>query len=160
MSSNKAKASKAKKQRANSVKGRNIEGLKGNTFRDKPERINKAGRPPKLIHHVTAELKAKGYEPLKESQLIEAYETLLQLPKDKIQEVSKSTDKPYFLCLVAKWMCENGKGMQMLEKIMDRAYGKTMMRASVDASITQEQPLFPDVVRTPIAISQGAKDGK
>lgn len=142
------KSAKAQKQRKNSGKRHGLENLKGNTFRDKPERINKKGRPIKLLTDVTNELKAKGYEPLKESQLIEAYETLLQLPKDDVKKISQATDKPYFFCLVAKWMCESGKGMQMLEKIMDRAYGKTMMRASQDVTINQEQPLFPDVRTT------------
>lgn len=109
--------------------------LEGKTFKDKPERINMKGRPPKLLHEVTADLKAKGYTPVTESQLIEAYETLLQLPRAEVKKIAEDKEKPYFLTLVAKWIGQNN-GMQMLDRVMDRAFGKVMQRQQLDATVT------------------------
>lgn len=134
---------KTAKQRKSSGKRHGSQNLIGNTFRDKPDRINKKGRPKKLLGALCAELIAEGYEPVKETQVVEAYEILLNLPKDKVASISKSKEHPFFFTLVAKWM-STAQGMAVLKEIMDRAYGKTMMRASVDANIKTEQPLFPD----------------
>jgi len=134
-------------QRKISGERHGMENLRGNTFRDKPERINKKGRPPKLIHHIVEELKGKGYEPVTETQIVDAYQALLQLPKAEIKALQDDENKPYFLRLVAKWM-DSPRGMEMLDRIMDRSFGKVIMRQSIDANIKTEQPLFPDFVTT------------
>lgn len=137
-------AKKENKQRTNSEKGgraNSLANLKGKTFRDKPERINKNGRPPKLIHHITAELKEKGYEPVTESQIIDAYTALMQLPEAEVKAMESDNSRPFFLRLVAKWL-QSPKGMEMLDRIMDRSFGKVMFRQSLEAVIKSEQPLF------------------
>ena len=141
-------AKKIKKQRPSSDsktggKEASLQNLKGNTFRDKPERINKKGRP-KLIHHITAELKEKGYEPATESQIIDAYQQLLNLPEEEISIIRNDKTKPYFLRLVAQWMGSK-RGMEMMDRIMDRSYGKTLQRQSINASIKQENNPEPPV---------------
>lgn len=96
---------------------------------------NPKGRPPKLLHQVVAELKAKGYEPVKEVQIVDAYETLLQLPKSEVNKIQKDESKPFFLRLVAQWM-DSARGMEMLDRIMDRSFGKVMMRQILDSTVT------------------------
>lgn len=133
-------AKKENKQRTNSEKGgraNSLANLKGKTFRDKPERINKNGRPPKLIHHITAELKEKGYEPVTESQIIDAYNALLQLPESEVRAIDDDKSKPFFLRLVARWM-QSARGMEMLDRIMDRSFGKVLQRQAIDTTIKQE----------------------
>ncbi len=137
-------AKKAKKQRgSNAVRG-NPDKIKGQGFHTHPERINRKGRSPKLIHHIVAELKEKGYTPVTESQIIDAYTALMQLPLDEVKAIEKDAKKPFFLRLVAKWL-QSPKGMEMMDRIMDRSYGKVMFRQTLEANIKTEQPLFPDV---------------
>jgi len=144
-----SKPSKKAGKGDNSKQGTNSEerkrqNLVGNTFRDKPERINKKGRPPKLIHHITEELKAKGYQPVTETQIVDAYQMLLQLPEIEVKAMKDDKTRPYFLRLVAGWM-QSPRGMEMMDRIMDRSYGKVIMRQSIDANIKTEQPLFGEI---------------
>jgi len=132
------KSKVVKKQRGNNV-GKGNAGkykyLKGQGFNTNPERINKKGRPPKLIHHIVEELKEKGYQPVTETQIIDAYQMLLQLPKAGVSEIERDEKKPYFLRLVAKWMSSK-KGMEMLDRIMDRSFGRVMQRQQIDSTVT------------------------
>lgn len=128
---------KAKKQRITSGSrhsNKGHENLKGNSFKDKPERINKKGRPPILIHHITAELKEQGYEPVSESQIIDSYQMLLQLDESQVKAIEKDKKKPFFLRLVAKWM-QSQRGMEMLDRVMDRSFGKVLQRQQINATI-------------------------
>ena len=151
-------AKKTKKQRSNSGREKGYANLKGNTFRDKPERINKSGRPPKLVHHIVAELKAEGYEPVTEGQIIDAYQALMQLPEKKVKDIQGDKNKPFFLRLVAKWL-QSDRGMEMLDRVMDRSFGKVMFRQSLDVGLKAEQPLFPDVVTTTAADTAAKQEG-
>lgn len=112
--------------------------IKGKTFRERPENINKKGRPPKLLHQVNNDLKAKGYTPVSETQIIEAYELILQLDKKQIEELINDKTKPYFLTLVARWM-DSARGMEMLDRIMDRAFGRVRIRQEMDIKIPDKQ---------------------
>jgi hypothetical protein len=135
-------AKKTEKQRSSSVPQgdgaeqkrprKNITGLIGNTFKDKPERINKKGRP-KLISHLNEELKGQGYEPLTDSQLADLYKKLLQLPEKRLKELGNDPEQPYFLRRVIHYMASN-KGLEMLDRIVDRSFGRP--KQMVEASVT------------------------
>lgn len=123
-----------KKQRdSNDKRLKNLQSLK-----DHPERINKKGRPPKLLNEVNQDLRNKGYTPVSETQIIEAYELILQLDKNQIKALTEDKTKPYFLTLVARWM-DSARGMEMLDRIMDRAFGRVRIRQEMDIKIPDKQ---------------------
>ena len=74
----------------------------GKPFVKGDPRINRSGRPPKLLTQLNAELKQKGYEPVSESQVIEAYLTLLNMNKGDILDYVKSGDVPAIFEIAAK----------------------------------------------------------
>lgn len=89
----------------------------------KGESGNPNGRPPKLLTELNAELKEKGYEPVSESQVVEAYLTLLNMNRADILEYVKSGDVPAIFEIAAKGI--GGKqGLQAVEKLLERALGK------------------------------------
>ena len=106
------------------------ENLKGKTFRDKPERINRKGAPPKTMTLVLKELKAAGYERVTPAMVVEAYEILLGLPEAKIKEIILDPAQMMSLRIVGKAML-SVKGGEMLEKMLDRAHGKATQKTEV-----------------------------
>ena len=89
----------------------------------KGESGNPNGRPPKLLTELNAELKQKGYEPVSESQVIEAYLTLLNMDKNAILEYVNSGEVPAIFEIAAKGI--GGKqGLQAVERLLERALGK------------------------------------
>lgn len=141
----KKKPVKAKAKKNNRKTTGGLELSKGQGFHTNPERINKKGRPLKLWTQITQELKEKGYQPITEAQIIEAYTVLLQLPKDEITKLLKDPKTPEAFQIVIKYM-RSPSGIQMLDRIMDRSFGKVFQRQTLEANIKTEQPLFPDVV--------------
>jgi len=114
------------------------ENLKGNNFRDKPERINRDGRPPKIMSGVLKELTAAGYERVTIAMVIEAYEILLGLPETKIKEIVTDSNQIMSLRIVGKAMLST-KGHEMMEKMLDRAHGKP--KISAELSTKNGEPL-------------------
>ena len=123
-----------KKQRHN--KGH--DNIKNTTFRDRPENINMKGRPKKLINKIIDDLKERGYEAVKESQIVDAFSLLLQLPQDELKRLADDKESPYFIRLVIKHMAGGKRDIEMLDRILDRSFGKVMMRQIVDATVSQK----------------------
>ncbi len=94
-----------------------------NTFRERPQDINRVGPPRKLLSHLNAELKAKGYERVTSSQVIEAMEYLLNLPEDEIKAIAEDKERPYFFRRVAAKMGTN-QGYEMIQDTLDRVHGR------------------------------------
>lgn len=92
-------------------------------FDKHPENINKEGRPRKLLSHLNAELKAKGYERVTSSQVIEAMEYLLNLPEDEIKAIAEDLERPYFFRKVAARMGTK-QGYEMIQDTLDRVHGR------------------------------------
>ena len=136
-------AKSAKKQRIKQRKG-NPQNVIGKGFDNRPENINRKGRPRKLLNEVCQELISMGYRPVSETQIIEAYNLLLQLPEAEIKRIQADKDKPYYLRRVAEMMKSN-RFMEMMDRILDRSFGKVLQRQMIDANIKTEQPFFPDV---------------
>jgi hypothetical protein len=102
------------------------ENIVGKGFDNRPQNINKNGRPRKLISFINTELKEEGYTPATKDEVSEAYLTMLNLPFSKIKEISdgKNDNYPMLYKLVAKEMLGK-RGQEMLEKLLDRAIGKS-----------------------------------
>ncbi len=125
----------------------NPDKIKGKGFRERPENINRKGRPPKLFSDVNLSLTKKGYSPVTPSQLKEAYEMLLNLPfsellliagkkiilngdelKNNIKTpiiLSKDADEyPYHYRQIAQALLNNKFGFEYSQSLIDRAQGK------------------------------------
>lgn len=110
---------------ARQVKGRN--GGTINQFQKGD--TNNGGRPPKLLSTITAELKAKGYERATANQVVEAFETLMNVPQDELAKMVKDEKAPMSLRIVGKAML-TAKGWEVLQAMLDRAHGRP--KQSVD----------------------------
>lgn len=128
---------------ARKVKGRN-----GGTLHalEKGETANLAGRPPKLLSTITAELKAKGYERATANQVADAFETLMNVPQNELAKMVKDEKAPMSLRIVGKAML-TAKGWEVLQAMLDRAHGKS--KQAVDLTTGGE--------RLTIKFIQGAK---
>lgn len=120
----------------------------GNGFENNPQNINRNGRPPKLVSHINKELLGSGFEPCKVNDIKDAYLTLLNLPLSTIAEIASketNTDYPMLYKLVAKELTGK-RGMDMLEKLLDRAIGKAQQY--VDHTTKGEKIITPITVGT------------
>lgn len=117
---------------ARKVKGRN-----GGTLHalEKGETANLAGRPPRLLSTITAELKAKGYERATANQVADAFETLMNVPQDELATMVKDEKAPMSLRIVGKAML-TAKGWEVLQAMLDRTHGKS--KQSVDLNEKSE----------------------
>lgn len=100
---------------------------------EKGDVLNPNGRPPKLLSTIVAELKAKGYERATAGNVVEAFETLLNVTQEDLEEMVKDKTQPMSLRIVGKAML-TAKGFEVLQTMMDRAHGKA--KQSVDVEVT------------------------
>ena len=127
---------------ARKVKGRN-----GGTLHalEKGETANLAGRPPRLLSTITAELKAKGYERATANQVADAFETLLNVPEDVLANMVKDKHKPMSLRIVGKAML-TAKGWEVLQAMLDRAHGKAKQQVGVTGDLVHRVAIVDDII--------------
>ena len=94
------------------------------------------GRPRRLLSKINIELENEGFERVKKSQILEAFELLLNLPESKVDEISKDIENPLFLRIVAKNIM-TAEAADYIEKILDRAHGKAEQKNQQDLTIHQ-----------------------
>nr|DAQ40757.1 MAG TPA: hypothetical protein [Caudoviricetes sp.] len=86
---------------------------------------NPKGRPPKPRTMTTfiAEMKEKGYEVPTAQTIAESFLYIATLPEDELKAVLADKTRPMMQRIVAKGILDK-KGMDILERVVDRAYGK------------------------------------
>lgn len=94
---------------------------------------NPNGRPRKILSVVNADLIKDGYTPVMSAHVIEAYNIILNLPKDRVTAIITDESYPMFFRVVAKALMSKD-GPDMIERILDRAHGKAIQK--VAATIT------------------------
>lgn len=97
------------------------------------------GRPPRLMSSIVKELKAAGYERVGPSSVVEAFELLMNLPKDEIKRVSEDPMAPMSARIVSKAMLST-KGWDVLQAMMDRAHGRARQQVDMAASVSGSVP--------------------
>ena len=90
---------------------------------NKGETGNPHGRPPKLLSTIVEELRAQGYERATSSVVVDAFETLLNVPEEVLADMVKDKAQPMSLRIVGKAML-TAKGWDVLQAMMDRVHGK------------------------------------
>lgn len=105
------------------------------------------GRPPKLLSTIVSELRAQGYERASAANVIEAFETLLNVPEDVLADMVKDKTKPMSLRIVGKAML-TARGWEVLQAMLDRAHGKA--KQAVDHTTNGKDIQVPIVQVLPI----------
>ena len=130
---------KRKKQLANLEKG---------TFK-KGVASNPKGRPPKpkTMSLFIEEMKEKGYEVPTAQTIAESFLYIATLPEDELKAVLADKSRPMMQRIVAKGILDK-KGIDILERVVDRAYGKIQRidLTSKGEQIKQPEPLQVHVV--------------
>lgn len=117
-------------------------GKNGGTLNDGA--TENSGRPPKLLRHVNDILKRKGFEPVKPSQMAEAFELVLNLDEANVVELVKDKEMPFFLRIIGKKLLSN-KGDEMLERVIDRVSGRPRMSIDHTSGGEKITPKFEGV---------------
>lgn len=88
------------------------------------ETLNRFGRPRTLISDVLKQMKEAGIKPVRPGDIVEAYESLLNLDEEDIVKIVNDKKLPYFVRLVASAMTRKGQGFEIIERMIDRAHGR------------------------------------
>ena len=109
---------------------------KANTagFAQNPENINRKGRPRKLVSGVIVELKNKGVERVSQSDVKDVFLMLINLETNEIKEIINDEKQPAIIRIVGREML-SGKGFDIIEKMLDRAIGKSNENINIDSQV-------------------------
>jgi len=103
---------------------------------------NPNGRPRKSFSTINAELAKKGIEPLSKTDLIEAYGNIFQMQEEELTKMAKDKNIPYVFRLIILELNSSKTRSKALADYRDYMFGKA--KDSIDHTIKQEQPLFPE----------------
>lgn len=106
---------------------------KGQWFDGNPQNINRNGRPKKTVSIINSEMLKKGYEPVTQSQIQDAYLQIMNLDTEELQAMSHREDLPFLYKIVIKHLLKD-KWYEVLEKMLDRSIGKATQK--VEQTIT------------------------
>lgn len=107
----------------------------------KGESGNPNGRPKKSFSSINAQLKKEGVEPLKKSDLIDAYKIIFNTSEARLKEIAKDEETPFAMRLIILELKDKKARARALQDYRDYSFGRP--KESVDMNII-EQPLFPD----------------
>lgn len=92
--------------------------------------LNPNGRPRKTIGSTLKALEAKGVVTPSREELLEVYLKLMTLHVDEIKKLSASKTETILVKTVATKL-KDGKGFDIIEKMLDRAIGKAVQNLDV-----------------------------
>lgn len=101
-------------------------------FQKNPQNINRQGKPRKLVNEINKQLKDEGYMTATKTEIIDAYQTIINLPLSKVREIAdvNNDNYPILYKLVAKELLGK-RGGDYLDKLLDR-----IIRPKQDIDIT------------------------
>lgn len=105
----------------------NIEYLKWKGFDKNPQNINRNGRPRKQLSIILTEVQELGYDRPSDSEIVEICWLMLSLSESEIKRISERDEFPMIMRIIASRMLSN-RGFDTVEKILDRIYGKTILK--------------------------------
>jgi hypothetical protein len=116
-----------------------ITGKDGKPFVKKDPRINRRGRPRNTINIVNVELEKNGYIEATKQDIISCYLRLLNIPVSELKKMVNSPTKPALIIVVGRAII-SGRGIDIIERILDRSIGKPSN--SLELSGTVKQPII------------------
>lgn len=96
---------------------------KGKPFVKNDPRINRKGRPRRLVSNIIEELKEKGVERVSQTDVKDTFLMLINLEISELESMVNDKDQPVLVRIVGKEML-GGKGFDVIEKMLDRAMGR------------------------------------
>ena len=104
---------------------------------------NPNGRPKRVVSSIISELREKGYDNVKPSQVENVFELLLNLPKDELLDLwGGKEDVPILVATVARELTKSDKAYEVIEKMLDRAHGKATNKTQVEHSGKVDLPAW------------------
>ena len=110
-------------------------------FQNKPENINKTGRPKKTIGAVNIELEKQGFTEASKNDIVSCYLRLIQLPFSELEIKIADITQPALISIVGKAIL-SGKGFDVIEKILDRGIGKANDNVVHSGEIKTNYPIL------------------
>jgi len=102
---------------------------------------NPKGQPKKILRRINDDLSKEGFEPATGTQVVEAYNILINLTEERIKTIITDTASPMFLRIVAKEMLSKG-GPEMIERMLDRAHGKAITKVAQTNAAGEDVPVI------------------
>ena len=126
----------------------NIEYLKWKWFDANPQNINRGGRPRKQLSIILSEVQELGYNCPSDSEIVDICWLMLSLSESEIKRISEGDEFPMIMRIIASRMLSH-KGFDTVEKILDRIYGKTLLKWNLDEDkiiniVIQDNPPLTD----------------
>ena len=127
---------------------RTVKGGRGGEIHipEKGESGNLKGRPKSGVSAFVQEMKAAGYEPASPTDIVEAFQFLVNLPVHMVMEIAGNTMQeralgdtsntyPVIVRLVAGQMLSK-RGQEMLKQVLDRTMGQAAQKAEIEHTFT------------------------
>ena len=92
---------------------------------------NPNGRPRKLVSSLLIESNKLGIEPLRSSQVNDCYELILNMTIEEVKALVNDSEQSIFVRIIGKAILSS-KGSEALEKILDRAHGKSIQKSLIE----------------------------
>lgn len=105
--------------------------LKWKWFDANPQNINRQGRPKKQLSIILTEVQELGYKSPSDSEIVELCWLLLSLSEEELKRIERSNEFPMIMKIIASRLLSN-RGFETVEKILDRIYGKTLLKWNLD----------------------------
>jgi F0F1-type ATP synthase delta subunit len=102
---------------------------------EKWETANPNGRPKKSFRLINDELKAKGYEALTKSQLIEAYSLVFNTDEEELQRIAKDKNTPYALRIIILEMNNKNYRAKALQDYRDYMFWKALQQVQNETTV-------------------------
>lgn len=101
---------------------------------DKNPQNRKNGRPRKLVSDVLTSMREKGIKPVSMDEIKDIYLSLVNNTRQELDEIMEDPDQPMLTKIIIKAMKDKGKGFEVLERMFDRAVGRSVQRQEIQHS--------------------------
>src|SRR5699024_8684399 len=108
-----------------------IKSEEGRPFVKNDPRINRKGRPRKLVTDTIKKLKDDGVQPVSKSDIKDIYLSLINIPIPELKELVKDDTETVLVRIVGKNIL-SGRGFDIIESMLDRAIGKATQQVNKD----------------------------
>lgn len=112
---------------------------KARGFDKNPQNINRTGANRKMVSSVIKDLRDVGVEETTSAEIKAVYLMLVNLTIAEIEEIVKDDNQPALVRIVGKEVL-SGKGFDIIEKMLDRAIGKSQQSIDHTSKGDKVQP--------------------